>query len=206
VWGHRDVLPILAQTYYSVDGGFIRRDGEPLAAPPRVSPPMGYSAAKELLALCETHGVDFCDVARTNEESIHGPERLDAGLDAIWDAMAGCVQAGLHAEGTLPGGLGVKRRAAAIACQLQDQDRRSGHHHDTTTEWLQAFALAVNEENASGGRVVTAPTNGGRGHPRGRAVLPAIRARSQCRGDPALPAHRDRDRFAGQGQRVDLRR
>jgi L-serine dehydratase len=164
----RTVLPILAQTYYSVDGGFIRRGGEPLAAPPRVSPPMGYSSAKELLVLCETHGVDFCDVAGTNEESIHGPERLDAGLDAIWDAMAGCVQAGLHAEGTLPGGLGVKRRAAAIACQLQDHDRRSGHHHDTTTEWLQAFALAVNEENASGGRVVTAPTNGAAG------VIPAV--------------------------------
>ena len=166
-WGHSDVLPILAQTYYSVGGGFIRLDGEPLAFP-KVSPPMGYSSAKELLALCETHGVDFGDVARTNEESIHGPERLDAGLDAIWDAMAGCVHAGLHAEGTLPGGLGVKRRAAAIACQLQEHDHRSGHHHDTTTEWVQAFALAVNEENASGGRVVTAPTNGAAG------VIPAV--------------------------------
>jgi L-serine dehydratase len=168
VWGQTDALPVFEETYYSVGGGFIRRDGDPLEVRPAGSHPMAYSSGKELLALCDTYGVDFCDIARANEESIHGSEKLDAGLDAIWDAMQGCVNAGLYAAGTLPGGLGVKRRAAAIRSQLEEHDRRSGPGHDTTTEWLQAFALAVNEENASGGRVVTAPTNGAAG------VIPAV--------------------------------
>jgi L-serine dehydratase len=167
-WGETDALPLFEETYYSVGGGFIRRDGDPIEVLPTVPQPMGYSSGKALLALCDTHGIDFCDVARANEESIHGSEKLDAGLDAIWAAMHGCVEAGLHGEGTLPGGLGVKRRASAIRVQLEGHDRRTDPRHDTTDEWLQAFALAVNEENASGGRVVTAPTNGAAG------VIPAV--------------------------------
>jgi L-serine dehydratase len=168
VLGETDALPLFEETYYSVGGGFIRRDGDPPQVHPTVPHPMAYSSGRELLALCDTYGVDFCDIARANEESIHGSEKLDAGLDAIWDAMQGCVKAGLNVDGTLPGGLGVKRRASAIRLQLEEHDRRTGPRHDTTTEWLQAFALAVNEENASGGRVVTAPTNGAAG------VIPAI--------------------------------
>jgi L-serine dehydratase len=168
VWGQTDALPIFEETYYSIGGGFIRRDGDPIEARPAVRQPMAYSSGKQLLALCDTHGLDFCGVARINEESIHGCERLDAGLDAIWEAMHGCVEAGLHVEGTLPGGLGVKRRACAIRVQLEEHDRRTDPRHDTTDEWLQTFALAVNEENASGARVVTAPTNGAAG------VIPAV--------------------------------
>lgn len=168
VCGRTDALPILEETYYSIGGGFIRRDGDPIEVLPTVPQPLAYASGKELLALCDTQGIDICDVARGNEESIHGCEKLDAGLDAIWEAMHGCVEAGLHIGGILPGGLGVKRRASAIRMRLEEHDRRADPRHDTTDEWLEAFALAVNEENASGGRVVTAPTNGAAG------VIPAV--------------------------------
>jgi L-serine dehydratase len=167
-WGEVDGPPLLAETYYSVGGGFIRRADDRIELPATVPQPLAYSSGEELLALCDAHGLDLCDVARANEESIHGSEMLDAGLDAIWAAMHGCVEAGLHAEGTLPGGLGVRRRASSIRLRLEDNDRAPHPLHDTATEWLHAFALAVNEENASGGRVVTAPTNGAAG------VIPAV--------------------------------
>ena len=170
-WGDTDVLPILEETYYSVGGGFIRRAGDPVEVHPSGRQPMAYSSVKELLALCDSHGIDICDVARANEESIHDPdgcEKLDAGLDAIWAVMHSCIEDGLHGEGTLPGGLGVKRRAGRIRVRLEERDRRQDLWHDTAAEWLQAFALAVNEENAAGGRVVTAPTNGAAG------VIPAV--------------------------------
>jgi L-serine dehydratase len=129
---------------------------------------MEYSTSAELLALCDLHGLDICEIARANEEAIHGSEKLDAGLDAIWDVMHECVEAGLLGEGTLPGGLGVTRRASAVRRHLEALDRTPERHRDTATEWLLAFALAVNEENAAGGRVVTAPTNGAAG------IIPAV--------------------------------
>jgi L-serine dehydratase len=167
-WGRTDAPPLLAETYYSVGGGFIRQADDRIEVPATVAQPMAYSSGEELLALCDTHALDLCDVARANEEAIHGSEKLDAGLDAIWGAMHGCVEAGLHTEGTLPGGLGVRRRASSIRLRLEENDRLPQPLHDTATEWLHAFALAVNEENASGGRVVTAPTNGAAG------VIPAV--------------------------------
>ena len=167
-WGGTDALPLLEQTYYSVGGGFIRRDGDPTDVYANVSQPMAYSSGDELLSLCERQDLNIWDVVRSNEESIHGCEKLDAGLDAIWKAMHGCVNAGLHAEGMLPGGLGVKRRACAIRQRLEKDDTVKDWGRDNAIEWLHAFALAVNEENASGGRVVTAPTNGAAG------VIPAV--------------------------------
>lgn len=89
--GETDALPLFEETYYSIGGGFIRQDGDPIEVRPTMRQPMAYSSGKELLALCETHGLDFCDVARVNEESIHGSTKLDDGLDAIWDAMHGDV-------------------------------------------------------------------------------------------------------------------
>ncbi|HEY5249038.1 MAG TPA: serine dehydratase beta chain, partial [Dermatophilaceae bacterium] len=151
-WGQTDALPLLEETYYSVGGGFIRQNGEPVQTATRLPQPLPFSSGEELLALCDSHGIDICDVARANEESIHGSEKLDAGLDAIWAAMCACVDAGLYGEGTLPGGLGVKRRASAMRLKLEEHGRRTDPRHDTTFEWLQTFALAVNEENASGGR------------------------------------------------------
>jgi L-serine dehydratase len=172
-WGTTDPSsPLAEQTYYSVGGGFIRLDGDPAEVAPGVPqlipPPMPYSSGEELLRLCDSRGLDVCDVARANEEAIHGSERLDAGLDAIWEAMHGCVEAGMQVEGTLPGGLGVKRRARAIQLRLEESGRFPEPGHDSATEWLHAYALAVNEENAAGGRVVTAPTNGAAG------IIPAV--------------------------------
>lgn len=167
-WGDQDAPPLLEETFYSVGGGFIRQDGQDgqdgdVGAD--VAQPMAYRSGEELLALCDTHGLDLCEIARANEVSLHGAGKLDAGLDAIWDAMHSCVEAGLHADGMLPGGLGVRRRASTIREQLERNDQPG---QDKATEWLHAFALAVNEENASGGRVVTAPTNGAAG------VIPAV--------------------------------
>jgi L-serine dehydratase len=167
-WGEKDALPLFEETYYSIGGGFIRRDNDPVRLGSSLPQPMPYASSEELLALCDTFGLSICEVARANEEAIHGAEKLDAGLDAIWDAMHVCVEAGLQADGTLPGGLGVKRRAAKVRMQLEEYDRLPVRERDTSTEWLHAFALAVNEENAGGGRVVTAPTNGAAG------IIPAV--------------------------------
>jgi L-serine dehydratase len=167
-WGEKDDLPLFEETYYSIGGGFIRLDGDEVEVAATAQQPMTYSTSKELLALCDTHDLDICEVARANEESIHGSEKLNAGLDAIWDVMHQCVETGLHVEGTLPGGLGVRRRASAIRAQLEEHDHQPEPGRDYATEWLHAYALAVNEENASGGRVVTAPTNGAAG------IIPAV--------------------------------
>ncbi|WP_460780614.1 L-serine ammonia-lyase, iron-sulfur-dependent, subunit alpha [Microbacterium shaanxiense] len=160
-----DGRTVAEETYYSVGGGFIRREGED-AQVAAGSLPFGYTDAASLLALCDEHGFSIADVARENELSMRSEEELAAGLDAIWDAMSACVEAGLHADGVLPGILKVKRRAGAIREQLESVEAEGGR--EIPGEWLGAFALAVNEENAAGGRVVTAPTNGAAG------ILPAV--------------------------------
>ncbi|TDW29270.1 L-serine ammonia-lyase [Cryobacterium psychrophilum] len=167
-WGDADDAPLFEQTFYSIGGGFIRQDGDRVGATPAPAQPLPYISSAQLLSLCDEHDLHICEVARRNEEAIHGAETLNAGLDAIWDAMHVCVEAGLVATGTLPGGLKVKRRAASVRMRLEEYDGQSQRDHDTSTEWLHAFALAVNEENASGGRVVTAPTNGAAG------IIPAV--------------------------------
>ncbi|WP_144876812.1 L-serine ammonia-lyase, iron-sulfur-dependent, subunit alpha [Microbacterium sp. 1.5R] len=173
--GHPNAMTITAwdaegsvvaeETYYSVGGGFIRRDGEEamLSTAPL---PYSYADAASLLTLCDEYGLSIAEVARLNETAMRSEEDVAAGLDAIWDAMSGCVDAGLHSDGILPGILKVKRRASVIREQLEEVE--SGGHRELPGEWLGAFALAVNEENAAGGRVVTAPTNGAAG------ILPAV--------------------------------
>ncbi|GAA3932032.1 L-serine ammonia-lyase, iron-sulfur-dependent, subunit alpha [Microbacterium soli] len=160
-----DGAPLLEQTYYSIGGGFIRRDCEE-AHITSAEQPFPYDDAASLIALCDEHGLSIAEVARMNETAIRSEEEVAAGLDAIWDAMAACVEAGLHAVGTLPGVLKVRRRASDIRAQLEAVE--SDGHPSLPGEWLGAFALAVNEENAAGGRVVTAPTNGAAG------ILPAV--------------------------------
>ncbi|MBO9625183.1 MAG: L-serine ammonia-lyase, iron-sulfur-dependent, subunit alpha, partial [Microbacterium sp.] len=173
--GHPNAMTITAwdaeggvvaeETYYSIGGGFIRRDGEE-AKLATAALPYSYADAASLLALCDEHGLTIAELARLNETAMRSEEDVAAGLDAIWDAMSGCVDAGLHAEGVLPGILKVKRRAGTIRAQLADVE--ADGHRELPGEWLGAFALAVNEENAAGGRVVTAPTNGAAG------ILPAV--------------------------------
>ena len=160
-----DAAPLVSETYYSVGGGFIRRDGEP----PRVSAhafPLGFSDAASLLEVCDERGITIAEAARINEEALRSDTEIAAGLDRIWDAMASCVNAGLGHEGVLPGMLKVKRRAAMIRAQLEAAEAEG--RRELPGEWLGAFALAVNEENAAGGRVVTAPTNGAAG------IVPAV--------------------------------
>lgn len=160
-----DLGLLLADTYYSIGGGFIRREGEP----PRVAAhayPLAFDSAQALLELCDERGITIAEAARINEEALRTDEEIAAGLDGIWDAMSACVEAGLRADGVLPGMLRVKRRAGAIRAQLEEAE--AGGHRELPGEWLGAFALAVNEENAAGGRVVTAPTNGAAG------ILPAV--------------------------------
>ncbi|PRB17155.1 L-serine ammonia-lyase, iron-sulfur-dependent, subunit alpha [Microbacterium sp. MYb62] len=173
--GHPNAMTITAwdvagevvaeETYYSVGGGFIRRDGEE-AKLATAGFPYSYADAASLLAVCDENGLSIAEVARLNETSLRSEEDVAAGLDAIWDAMSSCVDAGLHADGTLPGILKVKRRAGVIRGQLEEVE--ADGHRELPGEWLGAFALAVNEENAAGGRVVTAPTNGAAG------ILPAV--------------------------------
>ncbi|MCR2764503.1 L-serine ammonia-lyase, iron-sulfur-dependent, subunit alpha [Microbacterium sp. zg.B48] len=161
--GEEDLL--LRETYYSIGGGFIRRDGEP----PQLSSsafPFGFDSADALLQLCDEHGITIAEAARMNEEALRGDDEIAAGLDTIWDAMSQCVEAGLRHDGVLPGILKVKRRAPAIRVQLEAAEHDG--RRELPGEWLGAFALAVNEENAAGGRVVTAPTNGAAG------ILPAV--------------------------------
>ncbi|MDT0180585.1 L-serine ammonia-lyase, iron-sulfur-dependent, subunit alpha [Microbacterium sp. ARD31] len=173
--GHPNALTLIArdadgvvvaeETYYSVGGGFIRRDG----AAAQVAPhrfPLTFASAEELLAECDERGITFAEAARLNEEALRTEAEVAAGLDAIWDAMAACVNAGLRTGGELPGMLRVKRRASAIREQLEAAE--ASGHRELPGEWLGAFALAVNEENAAGGRVVTAPTNGAAG------IVPAV--------------------------------
>ncbi|WP_251455428.1 L-serine ammonia-lyase, iron-sulfur-dependent, subunit alpha [Microbacterium sp. Marseille-Q6648] len=173
--GHPNALTLIArdadgvvvaeETYYSVGGGFIRRDG---AAAQVASHrfPLTFASAEELLAECDERGITFAEAARLNEEALRTEAEVASGLDAIWDAMAACVNAGLRTGGELPGMLRVKRRASAIREQLEAAE--ASGHRELPGEWLGAFALAVNEENAAGGRVVTAPTNGAAG------IVPAV--------------------------------
>ncbi len=156
---------LATETYYSVGGGFIRREGE---APrvPAAPYPLRFDSAEELLALCDEEHLTIAEAARRNEQALRSEEEIAAGLDRIWDAMSASIDAGLHADGTLPGMLRVRRRAGAIREQLDAVEQ--GGRRELPGEWLGAFALAVNEENAAGGRVVTAPTNGAAG------IVPAV--------------------------------
>lgn len=157
-------VSIAEETYLSVGGGFIQRVGEVVESPAVPDEMPSFRTAAELLSLC-ADGLSIADVARAGELAARGADAVDAGLDAIWTAMRECVEAGLDAEGVLPGGLGVPRRARSMRDSIL---RAEAAGQPVTSDWLQAFALAVNEENAGGGRVVTAPTNGAAG------ILPAV--------------------------------
>ncbi|MGN6204555.1 L-serine ammonia-lyase [Humibacter sp.] len=158
--------PVVERTFFSIGGGFIAERGvesEPEGTGQSTQWP--FSTAAELLALCAEHGLGVCDVAYRIELERRGEAQLLAGLDAIRYAMHDCVERGLHSDGELPGGLHVPRRAEAMREQLETMPPDAP---DFAAEWMRAFALAVNEENAAGGRVVTAPTNGAAG------IVPAV--------------------------------
>ncbi|WP_125613209.1 L-serine ammonia-lyase [Specibacter cremeus] len=157
------------RTYYSVGGGFVV--DEAAAGADRVVLdetvlPYPFTTADELLAICAREGMGIAEVMLANERVWHTEEELRAKLLGIWDVMRACVANGCAAEGILPGGLQVPRRAPALHTALTE----AGDTGDPlrAMEWVNLFALAVNEENAAGGRIVTAPTNGAAG------IIPAV--------------------------------
>lgn len=152
--------------YFSVGGGFIEQEGKDL--PKRESVPHPFATAVELVSLANQKQMSIAQIAYENEVAIHGAEKVDRQLNLIWQAMKNCIRAGLSTTGILPGYLKVPRRAKDMAEQLQRMQTDENKIGDLTAEWLQSFAIAVNEENAAGNRVVTAPTNGAAG------IIPAV--------------------------------
>ncbi|MCI5077007.1 L-serine ammonia-lyase [Oricola sp.] len=165
---------LLRRVYYSIGGGFVVSEDElaQMKAEPRmvrrVEVPYPFRTAAEMLSMAKKSGLSIAAMKRANEEVGRTREELDAGLDAVWKAMDGCIDRGLRGEGILPGGLKVKRRARQVHESLEADWRSNRPNPMLANDWLAAYAMAVNEENAAGGRVVTAPTNGAAG------VVPAV--------------------------------
>jgi L-serine dehydratase len=163
----------LASTeYYSVGGGFVVSRAEAEAGATGASPsprpvPHPFSSAAELLEHGRRHGLSVADVLRANETAWRPAAETAAALDRIWQTMEACIDRGCRGAGELPGGLRVRRRAAKLYRSLSGEPAADPL---TTLDWVSLFALAVNEENAAGGRVVTAPTNGAAG------IVPAVLA------------------------------
>ncbi len=176
-----DGAEVASSDFYSVGGGFVVNADE--AAGDRIvadeTPlPLHFASGDELLRLCAEHDLSIAELMMRNEDAWRPREETVAGLMAIWAAMQACVERGIDSDGFLPGALGVRRRAPSMAVELKTIELKTielktgveAAIHDplTTLDWVSLFALAVNEENAAGGRVVTAPTNGAAG------VVPAV--------------------------------
>ncbi|WP_418593868.1 L-serine ammonia-lyase [Ponticoccus sp. (in: a-proteobacteria)] len=169
--------PYMQQTYYSVGGGFVltaaeleaqKAGGHDLKSEKTAHAfPYPFGTAAEMLEMGARSGLTIAQMKRANEAVLHGAD-LDARIDRILDTMDGCVARGLEQEGILPGGLKVKRRAKNIHDQLQAEKGMNLAQPHQANDWLSVYAMAVNEENAAGGRVVTSPTNGAAG------VVPAV--------------------------------
>nr|WP_042198419.1 L-serine ammonia-lyase [Kibdelosporangium sp. MJ126-NF4]CEL23390.1 L-serine dehydratase [Kibdelosporangium sp. MJ126-NF4]CTQ96874.1 L-serine dehydratase (EC 4.3.1.17) [Kibdelosporangium sp. MJ126-NF4] len=160
---------IAAHTYYSVGGGFVvdaETTGELRIVPDTTKVRHPFRTGLELLEHCRATGLPISEVMLANELSWRTRAEVSAGLLKIWDVMRECVRKGCEQEGALPGGLKVPRRAKALHDKLIHEDGSQDPLH--AMDWISLFALAVNEENASGGRVVTAPTNGAAG------IIPAV--------------------------------
>ena len=163
--------PLCTRTYYSVGGGFvvndtgtgaqrIKEDDTPLPHP--------YKSGAELLQRCVTHRLSISALMLENEKAWRSEPAIREGLLNIWRVMQRCVERGCHEEGVLPGGMKVKRRAAQLYRMLSSAPEAGLRDPLTAMDWVNLYALAVNEENAAGGRVVTAPTNGAAG------IIPAV--------------------------------
>jgi L-serine dehydratase len=159
---------VIERIYYSIGGGFITAPGETQAARASIAVPFPFSTMRDLLEHGTRAGLTIPAMLRANECARMTNEELDAGLDRIWDVMRGCIAHGLVTEGELPGGLNVKRRAAKLWRQEQAARNATNHLPHDAVNQVSLYAMAVNEENAAGGRVVTAPTNGAAG------IIPAV--------------------------------
>ena len=169
-----------AETFYSIGGGFVTKEGETQSGTANVHLPFPINTSNELLHWCMKTGMNISDVVLENESAWRPEAATRAGLLNIWSVMKACIYRGCHVGGILPGGLQVKRRAANLNNKLingrtySDYDswlqlvKAGGNNFTYILDWVSCFALSVNEENASFGRVVTAPTNGAAG------VIPAV--------------------------------
>lgn len=160
---------VAEEVVYSVGGGFIASEAE--LSHPRVEGeglPFPFKSAVELMAHCEVHDLSVSEIMLRNESAFRPEKITRARLDEIWMAMQACVQRGCEGDGELPGGLKVKRRAKAIQLKLVQSAESVLKDPLRILDWVNLYALAVNEENAAGGRVVTAPTNGAAG------IIPAV--------------------------------
>ena len=162
---------LATRDYYSVGGGFVVNSDE--ASVDRIvadqTPlPYPFHSGDELLAQCARSGLGIAAVMFENETAWRSPEQVREGLRELWTVMQACVARGIRSEGTLPGGLHVSRRAPALHRELSSKPEAAMRDPLTTLDWVNLYALAVNEENAAGGRVITAPTNGAAG------IVPAV--------------------------------
>ncbi|MCW5663552.1 MAG: L-serine ammonia-lyase [Piscinibacter sp.] len=167
--------PLADRTYYSVGGGFVVSDEvaadgtrQKAVAPDATVLPFPFRTGEELLALTAREGCSIAELMRRNERHWRSDAEIDAGLLNIWSVMQACVQRGCRTGGTLPGGFKVRRRAADLHRQLCSNPEAALRDPLQVLDWVNLYALAVNEENAAGGRVVTAPTNGAAG------IVPAV--------------------------------
>lgn len=162
---------LYSRTYYSVGGGFVVNEtaaGEDRIVVDATVLKYPFTTGAQLLAHCEEHGLSISQIMLHNERAWRSDAEIRSGLLHIWSVMQACVERGCNTEGVLPGGLKVKRRAARLHRQLLGEKEQLSQVPLGTMDWVNLFALAVNEENAAGGRVVTAPTNGAAG------IVPAV--------------------------------
>ncbi|NMT64270.1 L-serine ammonia-lyase [Marinobacter orientalis] len=160
------------KTYYSVGGGFVMdaaADGTAGIREDDTPQPYPFGSGKALLALCRQHDLTIAEIMYANEQAWRTPTEIRCGILELWRVMRACVQNGIRHEGELPGGLRVRRRAALLYRSLMDKQRVDLISPSLSAlDWVNLYALAVNEENAAGGRIVTAPTNGAAG------IIPAV--------------------------------
>ncbi len=162
---------VLQKTYFSVGGGFVVEeptDAEEPLITDGVTVPYPFTSAVELLEFCEQTGKPVSAIMLANELAQRDEEQINSQLDTIWQTMDECIAAGYQGEGNLPGGLNVKRRAARLFNSLNTQSQETSNDQLNPLDWVTLYALSVNEVNAMGGRLVTAPTNGAAG------IVPAV--------------------------------
>lgn len=182
VFNHEDLLPlhtngmkfmafdrhqgvIRSETFYSIGGGFLLAEDEPLTAADPIVVPYPFHSCAELLKIGETARLPIWKMMLENEFALRSTGEVLSGIDRIWQTMLDSIDRGMTAVGTLPGHLNVKRRADGLASRLRAQPKGDPL---VALDWVSVYAIAVNEENAAGGRIVTAPTNGAAG------VVPAV--------------------------------
>jgi L-serine dehydratase len=186
---------VVSETYYSIGGGFVvtaeDRENSRNAKSDSLKadqPPFPFASAAEMLRMARESGRSISEMKRVNECAARPEHAVDSGIERIWSAMNACIERGLSRDGELPGGLRVRRRAKRIRDQLERERGSNAAQPHVVSDWLSVYAMAVNEENAAGGKVVTAPTNGAAG------VVPAVlryyldHCLGATRQDPGFPA------------------